>query len=44
MTGKFQINENLNDNGFFKLEKDDLKNKRKFSAEKISDADTLENN
>ena len=33
---------NLNDNGFFKLEKDDLKKiKENFSAEKISDADTL---
>mgnify|MGYP001452209982 CR=1 FL=1 len=33
---------NLNDNGFFKLEKDELKKiKENFSAEKISDADTL---
>ncbi len=33
---------NLNDNGFFKLEKDELKKIREnFSAEKISDADTL---
>jgi threonine synthase len=33
---------NLNDNGFFKLEKDDLKKIREnFSAEKISDVDTL---
>ena len=33
---------NLNDYGFFKLEKDELKKiKENFSAEKISDADTL---
>ena len=33
---------NLNDNGFFKLEKDELKKiKENFSAEKISDVDTL---
>ena len=32
----------LNDNGFFKLEKDELKKiKENFSAEKINDADTL---
>ena len=34
--------QNLNENGFFKLEKDELKKIREnFSAEKISDADTL---
>ena len=34
--------QNLNDNGFFKLEKDELKKIREnFSAEKISDANTL---
>ena len=33
---------NLSDNGFFKLEKDELKKIREnFSAEKVSDADTL---
>ena len=33
---------NLNDNGYFKLEKDEIKKiKENFSAEKISDADTL---
>ena len=33
---------NLSDNGFFKLEKDELKKiKKNFSAEKINDADTL---
>ena len=34
--------QNLNENGFFKLEKDELKKIREnFSAEKINDADTL---
>ena len=37
-----KLMKDLNDNGFFKLEKDELKKiKENFSAEKINDADTL---